>query len=111
MSVRDRTDSPRSAEAQQTLSAWRLFQEGEAHSSQMTCSFSLINNFTKDGLQAALIDSVSLGVPVPTRQAHTTAAAVCSSNLGGLLWVLIQSGYSLLCVRVPMYITGQPRVT
>lgn len=67
----------------------------------MTCSFPLINNFTKDGLEAALIDSVSLKVLVSTSQAHTTttaAATVCSSKLGGLLWVLIQSGYSLLSV-------------
>lgn len=81
-------------------SSWRLFK-GEAPSSEMTCSFSLINNFTKDGLEAALIDSVSLKVPALASQAHTDApTTVCSSKLGGLLWVLIQSGYSLLRVRV-----------
>lgn len=103
MRVRDRTDSLRLAKVQQTpvgrSHSRRLFKEAEAHYSEMTCSFPLITNFTKDGSQAALIDSVSLGVPVPTSQAHATTAAVCSSNLGGLLWVLIQSGYSLLCVR------------
>lgn len=78
----------------------KLFKEGEAPYSEMTPSSPLINNFTKGDLQAALIDSVSLRVPVPTSQAHVATATVCSSNLGRLLWVLIQSGYSLLCVRV-----------